>query len=114
MVRISDYIAADGVSIKWRELGIVLFGAGIFAYVRGFVTAFLSLVDIPIGLLSGYTDFLAQAVGIVYGLPSVIIEQGFAEALPFVLDAGFAGYFVALGIVLVTLFPIAWVVSRVR
>ncbi|GGN92271.1 hypothetical protein [Haloarcula pellucida] len=111
MVSASDFVANS--SIRWGRLATVLFGASIFAYFEGFVAAFLSLVDIPLSLLAGYADFLGRAVSIAYGLPSIIIEQGFAAAVPFVLDAGFAGYLVALVIVLVTLFPIAWVVSRV-
>ena len=112
MVSASDFV--DGASIRWGRLATVLFGAGILAYFEGLVRTFLSLVDIPIALLAGYADFLGRAVGIAYGLPSVIIEQGFAAAVPLVLDSGLAGYLVAIGIVLVTLFPLGWVMSRVR
>lgn len=114
MVRISDFIAENGISIRWRRLATVLFGAGILAWFQGLISAFLSLVDIPLSLASGYAHFLGTMYSVVYGLPAVIINRGFAEAIPFVADAGPAGYLVALGIALATLFPIAWVISRVR
>lgn len=114
MVQISDYIGADGISIRWGRLLTVIFGAGILAAFRGWISAFLSLVDIPIALLSGFADFLGVMAAVVYGLPAVVIDQGFAATVPYVVDAGLAGYLVALAIVLATLYPIAWVVSRVR
>ncbi|QIO23088.1 hypothetical protein [Haloarcula sp. JP-L23] len=114
MVEISDYIAENGVSIRWGRLLTVIFGAGVFAYFQGTISAFLSLVNVPLELLSGLTEFAATAVGVVYDLPAVVINRGFAAAVPYVADAGLAGYVVALTIVLATLYPIAWVVSRVR
>lgn len=112
MVSASDFV--DGASIRWRRLALVLFGASVFAYFEGLVAAFLALVDVPLALLSGYADFLGESVAVLYGLPAVIIDQGFAAAIPYVLDAGVAGFLVAVVIALTTLFPIAWVVSNVR
>lgn len=114
MVEISDYIAENGVSIRWGRLLTLIVGTSILAYFRGTISAFLSLVDVPLALLSGFTEFLGTAVEVVYGLPAVVINRGFAAAVPYVTDAGLAGYVVALVIVLATLYPVAWVMSRVR
>ncbi|WP_424001190.1 hypothetical protein ACOZ4I_15700 [Haloarcula salina] len=114
MVQISDYIAENGLSVRWGRLLSLIFGAGLFAYFQGAITAFLSLVNVPLGLLSGLASFLGTAASLVYGLPAVIIDRGFVAAIPYVTDAGLAGYVVAVGITLSALYPIAWVVNRVR
>jgi len=49
----------------------------------------------------------------VAGLPAVLVERGFAASVPVVLDAGPAGYMVAIAIVLVTLYVAEVVISRV-
>lgn len=114
MVDLSQFLTGDGTRIDFARVGEVSVGAVFGAIFTGWVGVILGLADVPIGLLGGLAEFLGDAVVIVAGLPSVLVERGFAGAVPFVLDAGPAGYVVAIGIVLVTLFTVEVVVSRVR
>lgn len=100
--------------IQWRNLLGTAFGATVLAWFSGFVSVVLGIADIPIALLGGLADFAAAVVTVVAGLPSVIVESGFSAAVPFVVESGPAGFVVAVGIVLVTLFAATEVLSRVR
>lgn len=100
--------------IQWRNLLGTVFGGAVLAYFSGLASIILGIFDIPIALLSGLASFAGDVVTVVAGLPSVIVESGFAAAVPFVVDSGPAGFIVAVGIVLVTLYVVAEVVSRVR
>jgi len=111
MVSARDFI--DGVRINWRRLSFTIVGAGILGVFRGVVTFGLSLADLPLALISGLTNFYSELAEIVLGFPSVLVSQGFMGAIPYVLDAGIAGYLFGLAIALATLYPIAWVVSNV-
>lgn len=113
MVSASDFLGGDGVSIQWRQLAVTLFGAGLLAYFEGAIRTFLSLADIPIGLLAGTLDFLGAYVSLSLGFPAVLINAGWAGAIPYVLEAGIAGYLVAITIVLLTMYVVAQVVDRV-
>lgn len=99
--------------IRIGALLSTIVGAGVFAYFEGLVSVILGLADIPISLAAGFGQFAASVVEVLTGFPVVIIQSGWRAALPFVLDAGIAGYFAGLSIVLVTLWIIAEVVSRV-
>ncbi|ELZ23497.1 hypothetical protein C475_14528 [Halosimplex carlsbadense 2-9-1] len=109
MVEPGDYV--DGVTIRWGRVASTLFGATILAYFQGAAAAFLSLADIPLGLLGGLGEFLGSLVAVVTGIWPALIRGGWAGAAGFVLEAGVAGYAVAIGLVLVT-FYVATVVIR--
>jgi hypothetical protein len=109
---VGDFI--DGMSIRWQALLGSIVGASVLAYFQGVVSTILGLFDIPIALLSGLANFGGRVVTVVAGLPAVIVERGFAAAVPFVVDAGPAGFAAALGIVLVTLYIVEGVINRVR
>jgi hypothetical protein len=109
----SQFLTNGGTRIDFGRVAEVGVGTVFGAVFTGIVSVLLGLVDIPLALLGGLTDFLGRVVGIVAGLPAVIIERGFLAAVPFVLDAGIAGYALAVGVVLLTLFSLEWVVSRV-
>jgi hypothetical protein len=111
---LSQFLGPDGVRIQFGSVAEVGVGAVIGAIFSGVASLVFGLFDIPIALASGFADFLGQLVGVLVGLPSVLIDVGFAAAIPFVLDAGPAGYVVAIGITLVTLYVLSWVVNRVR
>jgi len=113
VVQLRDFLTADGTRIRFGRVAEVGVGAVIAALFTGTVSVVLGLADIPLALLGGLTDFLASVVAIVAGLPSVIVSRGFAAAVPFVLEAGIAGYVVAIAIVLVTLYVAEVVVNRV-
>jgi hypothetical protein len=104
----------NGPRIQWSVLLTTVFGAGVLAYFEGLVRVFFSIVDIPLALLGGLADFGGQVVDVVAGIPAAIIERGWAAAIPFVIDAGLAGFVVAVAVVLATFYSIEWVVSRVR
>lgn len=109
-----QFLGPDGVRIRFGRVAEVGVGAVIGAVFSGVASLVFALFDIPIALLSGVTDFLGSLVDVLVGLPTVLVQSGFAAAVPFVLDAGPAGYVVALGIVLLTLYVLSWVVSRGR
>jgi hypothetical protein len=102
MVEPGDYV--DGVTIRWGRVASTLFGATIFAYFQGTVATFLSLVDIPLGLVGGLGEFLGQFVAVVLGLWPALIRGGWAGAAGFAASAGIAGYAVAIGLVLVAFY----------
>lgn len=112
MVSPSDFV--NGTQIRFRELFTAIFGASLLAYFSGVANFILSLADIPLQLLDFLAAYLGAVVTVIAGLPAVIIRDGFAAAIPFVVDAGPAGYFVALGIGLVTLFIVERGVNYVR
>jgi len=110
----SQFTTDGGTQIDFGRVAEVGVGTVFGAILTGWVSVILGLADLPIALLGGLADFGGRVVAIVAGLPAVIIERGFAAAVPFVLDAGVAGFVVAVVIVLATLYSIEWVVSRVR
>lgn len=114
MVDWSQFTTDGGTRIDFARVAEVGVGTVFAAVFTGWVSVVLGLADIPLALLGGLADFGGQVVAIVAGLPAVIIERGFAAAVPFVLDAGIAGFLVAVVIVLGTLYSLEWVVSRVR
>jgi len=112
MIKPSDYVGEDGVTILWGRVASTLLGATILAYFEGTVATFLSAVNIPLGLLGGFGEFLGQLVAVVVGFPSALIRGGWAGAAGFVLEAGIAGYVVAIGIVLLSLYIATVVIQR--
>jgi len=111
---LSQFLGADGVRIRFSRVAEVGVGAVFGAILTGMASVVLALFDIPIALLGGLADFLGAVVNILAGLPAVIVEQGFTAAVPFVLDAGPAGFVAALAVVLPGFYLSSWVVSRVR
>ncbi|PSQ06651.1 hypothetical protein BRC92_00330 [Halobacteriales archaeon QS_4_69_31] len=111
MVEASDFI--DGVNIQWRRLAVTLIGASLFAYFEGAVATLLSLADFPIGLLSGFADFLGRWFFLYYRFPAVVLESGWASAAESVADAGIAGIVFAVTIALATYYSLSVVVNRV-
>lgn len=103
----------DGYTIRWDRVGLAVVGAGIYAYLQGAAAVLLSLADLPIALLSGLANFLGTLVETAVALPAVIITRGWQAAAQVVLDAGIAGFLVAISIVLVTLYVVALVVNEV-
>lgn len=113
MVDLTQYLGPDGVSIRWERVGAVLSIAGLFALVEGWVRVFFATVGIPVSILDGLGNFTATWYETVLALPAVILERGFVAAVPFVQDAGIAGFVAAITITLLTILPIAWVVNRI-
>lgn len=104
----------DGYRIRWRRLGLTVIGASILAYFEGVVRVILAVFEFLLAFPRGFASFAAAVIGVVIGLPGVILDRGFAAAVPFVLDAGVAGFVVAISIVLATIYVFRTVVSRVR
>jgi hypothetical protein len=113
VVEWDQFLIRDGTRIDFGRVTEVGVGTVFGALFTGIASVVLGLADIPLALLGSLTGFLSAVVTIVAGLPAVIIERGFLAAVPFVLDAGIAGYALAVGVVLLTLFSLEWVVSRV-
>jgi hypothetical protein len=110
----SQFTTDGGIRIDFARVAEVGVGTVISAVFTGWVSVVLGLADLPLALLGGLTDFGGRVIAVVAGLPAVIIERGFAAAVPFVVEAGIAGFLVAVAIVLGTLYSVEWVVSRVR
>jgi len=114
VVDLRQFLTDGGTGIDFGRFAEVSVGTVAAAVFTGVTSVVLALFDIPLALLGGFTDFLEDVVAVVAGLPAVIVERGFAAAVPFVVDAGIAGFLVALSIVLLTLYAGEAVVSRVR
>jgi hypothetical protein len=108
-----QFLTRGGTRIDFERVAEVGVGTVFGAIFTGVASVILGLADLPLALLGGLVDFNRQLIGVVAGLPAVIIERGFAAAVPFVLDAGIAGYLVAIVVVLATFYSLEWVVSRV-
>ena len=113
MVDLSRFLTDGGTRIRFGRVAEVGVGAVFGALFTGVASVILGLADVPLALLSGLTGFLGDVIGVTAGLPAVIVSSGFRGAVPYVLEAGIAGYLVAIVIVLATLFTAEWVVSRV-
>lgn len=111
MVSASDFV--DGTRVRWRFLAGTLIGGTALAYWNGLISVVLAVTDTFTGLLSGLSSFLAEEVGLVYGLPARIVTASWLEAREFVESAGPLGFVVAIALVLLVLFVVAEVVSRV-
>ncbi|MBO4248377.1 hypothetical protein IL252_11185 [Halomicrobium sp. IBSBa] len=113
MVDWRQFFRADGYRLDFGRIAEVGVGTVASAVFTGVVSVILGLADLPISLLSGLADFLGRFVDVRILAPEVV-QAAFASAGDFVRQSGPAGYIVALGIVLVTTYVIAEVVSRVR
>lgn len=100
--------------IQWGNLLRTVFGGAILAWFSGIVSIILGIADIPIALIAGLGNFLGEVVTVMVRLPAVIIRSGFSAAVPFVLGSGLAGFAVAVGIVLLTVFVASEVLTSVR
>jgi hypothetical protein len=114
VVDLSQFLTDGGTRIRFGRVAEVGVGAVFGAIFTGFASVVLGLADIPIALLGGLASFAGDVIGVVAGLPATIVSSGFSAAVPFVLEAGPAGYVAAIGIVLATLYTVEWVISRVR
>lgn len=114
MVDWSQFTNANGTRINFGRVAEVGVGTVFGALFTGFVSVILGLADIPLALLSGLANFTGELVYVIAGIPAAFVRGSFDEALVFVLDAGPAGYIVAVAISLAAFYIIALVVSRVR
>lgn len=114
MVSLSQFLGPDRISIRWKRLGAVLFGAGIFAYFEGVVATLLALADIPISLIGQFAMLLGELVGTFAGTWPAVIDATVLEAQRFIATTGLGGFLVAILLVLVMLYGLAQVISRVR
>jgi len=114
VVDLRDFLTDGGTRIDFGRVAEVGVGTVFAAIFTGVVSVVLGLADVPLALLGGLAEFLEAVVAVVAGLPAVLVERGFAASVPVVLDAGPAGYVVAIAIVLVTLYVAEVVISRVR
>ena len=112
MVDLSQFLSSDGTRIRFGRLTEVSVGTFIGAIFAGIASVILSLADVPIALLGGLSSFLGSLIEALLGLYTALIDGGFAGASEFVLDAGPLGFVVPVGLVLVTLYSLAWVVSN--
>jgi hypothetical protein len=113
VVDLSQFLTDGGTRIRFGRVAEVGVGTVFGALFTGVASVVLGLADVPIALLGGLSGFLGDVIGVIAGLPAVVIASGFEAAVPFVLEAGIAGYVVAVGIVLVTLYAGEVVISRV-
>ena len=113
MVDLSQFLTDGGTRIRWSRVSEVGVGGVLGAIFTGVASVILGIADVPIALLGGLSSFAGELLAIVAGLPAVIVSSGFRGAVPFVLEAGIAGYVVAIAIVLVTLYIVEEVISRV-
>lgn len=113
MVDLSQFLTDGETKIRFGRLAEVGVGTVFGAVLSGIASVLLAVFDVPIALLNGLASFLGEVVGVLAGLPSVIIRGGFVAAVPFVVEAGAAGFLAALAVVLPTLYVVAEVVSRV-
>jgi hypothetical protein len=104
MISADDFVS--GANINYRALFQAIGGGAILAYFSGLADVILSLADIPIRILGVIADFLGAVVSVVVGLPAVIIADGFQAAIPFISDAGIAGFAVGLSIALATFYAV--------
>lgn len=109
----SDLLDGSG-RIRWGRLGEVSAGAAIGAVLSGVASVVLAFADVPIALLGGLSSFYGDLISVVAGTPAVIIERGWLATVPYVLDAGPAGFLLAVVVSLATFYIIARVVDRVR
>lgn len=103
----------DGVFLDFGRIAEVGIGTIFGAFFTGATSLVLGVVDIPIALLGGFGDFLAVLVDVLVGVPTLILRGAWADTVPFILDAGIAGFVVALGIVLLTLYILTWGVNQI-
>lgn len=113
MVDIDQFLTDRG-RIRFRRVAEVGVGAVVAAIFSGIASVILGIGDFVVELLDGLSSFGGTVVGIVAGLPAVTVERGFLGAATYVLDAGPGGFVLAIGIVLLTTYTVAEVVSRVR
>lgn len=113
MVDLSEFLTRGGTRINFRRLAEVSVGTVVGAILSGIASVVLGLVDVPVALLGGLASFAGAVVEVLAGLPAAIIERGFIGASEFVLDAGIAGFVVAIVIALATIYSVSWVMSRV-
>ena len=109
----TDVLLDDSGRIRWRRLGSVSVGAVVGAVFSGLTSVVLAVFDVPLSLYGGLAEFAGEAVGLVARTPAVIIERGWVAAGATILDAGPAGFVVAVAVVLATLYSVSWVMSRV-
>lgn len=113
MVDWSQFFRDGGTRLnigRVTEVGVsTVFGA-IFT---GVASVVLGLADIPLALLGGFADFIGRLVSVLTGLPALVVRGSWNEAIAFVMDAGIAGYVVAIAIVLASTYVIAWGVNAV-
>lgn len=102
----------SGYSINWSYLGSVLIGGTILAYFEGIARVVLAFANLLLSVPRGLASFFSDVVELVVGFPAVIVDRGWQAAIPFVQDAGIAGFIVALGIVLATFYVVARVVDH--
>lgn len=112
MVQASDFVRNGRIQIG--ALGTVLVGSTILAYLQGVASVFLSLVDIPLGVLAGLGRLLGQYVSALFGFLPAVIRASFQGAIDAVLSSGPFGFLAALLIVLTSTYILAEVLSRVR
>lgn len=111
---LGQFLADGGTRIRWGRVTEVGFGTVIGAMFSGIAALVLNLADVPLALIDGFGEFVGSVIAVVLGFPAVLVERGFAEAAAFVVEAGIAGYLVAVGIALATLYVIAGVLDRVE
>jgi hypothetical protein len=112
---LSEFFRSDEYTfLDFGRIAEVGIGTVIGAFFSGATALILALFDIPINLLAGLAGFGGEVVNIVVGIPAVLVDRGFVASVPFVLEAGPAGFVAALAVVLPPLFVLSWVVSRVR
>lgn len=109
----NQFTTDGGIGINWSRVTEVGVGTVFGAIFTGVVSIILGLADIPLALLGGLSDFLGTVVEVVAGLPALIMRGAWAETIPFILEAGIAGYVVAISIVLLTMYVVSWGVSKV-
>lgn len=104
----------DGTQIQWGKLLRRIFGAGLFAAFSGWASIILGIADIPISLLGELARFGGAVVEVIATMPALLLRGAWGEAATLVESSGAAGFVVAIGIVLATLYTLSWVVSRVQ
>lgn len=104
----------SGYSINWGKLGLAVVGGTILAYFEGVARVVLAFANLVLSIPRWFATYYGDIVELVIGFPALIIDRSWQAALPFVQDAGIAGFIVALAIVLATTYVMALVIDRVR
>lgn len=108
------FLNPNGYTINWSYLGATVIGGTILAYFEGVARVVLAFANLLLSAPRGLASFFGDVIELVVGFPAVIVDRGWQAAIPFVQDAGIAGFVVAVAIVLATFYVVARVIDRAR
>jgi hypothetical protein len=102
----------NGGDIRVGLLATTIFGGAIAALLEGLTAFTLELGALFTLAPRGLAGFGSDLLTVVFGLLQLAARGAFLEAVPFVANAGIAGFVVGVGIVAVAGYAFAWVINR--